>query len=764
MDNIEPIKTAPDNPTEKIAEESGLAVVLVDERGSVTRSNNNSICEVLESSEEFAPRCGEFCGRAFEMAQAAGEIVSYQCYAGLDCRAVPLAGTKKLVAIVGRTFTKAEHYRRATERAIDGDWRRFPPTKFFENVLISGSAGVLEKTAKTVAGLVWEEGEKGRKGEEETAVAERGGADEAAMDDERTAERLSQLIEEFNRRNVPVAIEEPDIIGETEIIEEAEIVEEPEIVEEAEIVEEPETVEASAEPEKTTENETPAAVEAPSAVVKKLNGENEEIAAWRSLFGSLFDLTYQKACLSIIRFLSQRYGLGSMAWLERRENQFEGLLATGSLEGRQFKIVLPADDRLLFQALENELSLDLRERARAGEPNNPQTISLFPVSVGGEVQCALVVADPLPDEEIKRHISRFCKTVASELEILRLREEVKRRNWLADAVEKFNASLKNIDTDDFWSNLTRVSAELMRAERSSLLVFDEKSDLLTVKAAVGATADRIRNQSQRIGDRVARIVLQNGKPVVVSDVSKIGLQPAPPEWKYKTKSFISYPFSIGSRRVGVLNVTDKADGKSYSEYDLELLNAIAPQVAVLIDRASLKSKAGEFEQLSVTDSLTGLLNRRYLEERIAEEIKRSNRYGYPMCFMMIDVDDFKVYNDTFGHIEGDRALTIVGRCLRETLRSADVAARYGGEEFSILLPQTTPSEAETIAERLREKIAATEFPNRQVTVSIGIAGCCLELNSARDLIHAADIALFDAKRGGKNTVRLYDREAEHGDK
>ena len=725
MDNIETIKETFADLTEKIADESGLAVVVVDENGTVFKANNNSICEVLEASDEFMPRCAEFCGRAFQMASESNETVSYQCYAGLDCLAVPLDRTKSLVAIVGRTFTKAENYRKATERAISGDWNKFPPTRVFENVLLSGSSKVLETTAKRLESLsddILEE-EKGRRGEEETKsdrATERQSDEESATNNEQrttdngqTAEpspaaEITKLIEQFNQQ----AEQAPVDYGQT---------------------------------------------------TKKTSEETEEIAAWRSLFGSLFNLTYQNACVSIVRFLSKRYALDSMAWLERRENRFESILATGSMEGQEFKIGLPADDKLLFDALESELSLDLRERAKNDETTIPQTISLFPVSVGGEVQCALVIADEIKEETTKRHISRFCKTVASELEILRLREEVKRRNWLAGAVEKFNASLKNIDTEDFWSNLTRVSAELMCAERGSLLIFDEKSDLLTVKAAVGATADRIKNESEGIGDRVARLVLQNGQPVVVGDISKIGLQPASPDWKYKTNSFISYPFSIGDRPVGVLNITDKADGLAYSEYDLELLNAIGPQVAVLIDRANLKNKAGEFEQLSVTDALTELPNRRYLEERLAEEVKRSNRYGYPMSFMMIDVDDFKSFNDEFLHPEGDKALRIVGRCLRETLRSADVAVRYGGEEFSILLPQTTPGEAETIAERIRQNIESTEFPNRQITVSIGIANCCLNLNSPHDLIVAADKALYEAKRRGKNNVQIYEKSIEESD-
>ena len=699
MKRIEPVNEANENPLEKIADESGLAVIIVDEKASVLKANNNSICEQLYSSEEFAPRCMEDCGRAFERATEAGKTVFYECHAGLDCLAVPLKAEKPLVAIVGRTFTKAENYRKATTRAIAGDWNKFPPTKFFENVLINGSVKNLQTAAENVAALDSEvlEGEKRRRGEEEKESVE---PQVVEGREEVTDEQINALFDDFQ----------------------------------------PVTPSASA-----ADDSARLAVE-----------DAEEVGVWRSLFGSLLNLSYREACLSILRFLAQRYELSSLAWLERRGSRFESLMATGTLAGQPFRVNLPVNDKLLFDALEKEISLDLRERSRSGKKNNPQTISLFPVAVGSEIQSALVIADSLKDEEVKHRIARFCRTIAEQVEILRLREEVRRRSWLADAVEKFNESLKNLDKEDFWAHLTRVSAELMRAERSSLLIYDERTGSLTVKAAIGVTAESIAGRSEKIGERVARIVLNNGRPVVVNDVDKLGLEPAPPDWKYKTNSFISYPFAIGSRRVGILNVTDKADGAPYGESDLELLNAIAPQVAVLIDRAVLKSRAGEYEQLSVTDVLTGLLNRRYLEERLSEEIKRSNRYGYPMSFMMIDVDHFKSYNDTFGHAEGDKALKLVAQCFRETLRSADIAARYGGEEFSILLPQTTSSEAETIAERVREHIQATEFPNRAITVSIGIASCCLHLNSAHELIVAADAALYDAKRNGRNRVQAYE--------
>ena len=295
---------------------------------------------------------------------------------------------------------------------------------------------------------------------------------------------------------------------------------------------------------------------------------------------------------------------------------------------------------------------------------------------------------------------------------------------------------------------------MLQAERALLLVNNEKSGSMLAKAAIGTAADLTRAGS--IGSRVAVKILEKGTPLLVRDLAKIGLKPASADRKYKTGSFLSYPLAIGGRKIAVLNFTDKADGRAFEESDLELLNSIAPQMALAIDRAMLKDKAGEYEQLSVTDALTGLLNRRYLQERLTEEIIRSNRHGYPMSFMMIDVDHFKSYNDTYGHPEGDKALKIVGHVLKETLRGADVAARYGGEEFSILLPQTTSEEAQAIAERIRRNIEETDFGNRKVTVSMGIASCSLELNSSDEVISAADKALYEAKRRGRNNVQVYE--------
>jgi diguanylate cyclase (GGDEF)-like protein len=239
------------------------------------------------------------------------------------------------------------------------------------------------------------------------------------------------------------------------------------------------------------------------------------------------------------------------------------------------------------------------------------------------------------------------------------------------------------------------------------------------------------------------------------------VEPAPVERKYKTKSFISFPIRIGGRTIGILNATDKTSGEKYDDVDRSLLEIIGPQVALALERAEWQERAKEFQLMSITDPLTGLLNRRYLQERMNEEVNRSKRYDYPMSFLMIDIDEFKTYNDLNGHQAGDQALQITAHSLKVALRSADVACRYGGEEFGILLPHTTVTEASVIAERMRQRVAETEYPHGKtqpkgvVTISIGIATLHKNVDTPDRIIAAADRALYSAKRKGKNRIEFY---------
>ncbi|HEV7906157.1 MAG TPA: sensor domain-containing diguanylate cyclase, partial [Pyrinomonadaceae bacterium] len=217
----------------------------------------------------------------------------------------------------------------------------------------------------------------------------------------------------------------------------------------------------------------------------------------------------------------------------------------------------------------------------------------------------------------------------------------------------------------------------------------------------------------------------------------------------------------GGRKVGVINMTDKAGGEPYNDLDLHLLETMVPQMALALDRAGWHQKATQFQLLSITDPLTGLLNRRYLEERLGEEFERSKRHRFPMSFLMVDIDNFKEYNDLNGHQAGDIALEITAQCLKSALRSADVASRYGGEEFSILLPQTNLTEALVIAERIRSRVEKSSYPHGEsqphgaVTVSIGVSAFGPKLETPSSIIGAADHALYVAKSRGKNCVVSY---------
>lgn len=156
------------------------------------------------------------------------------------------------------------------------------------------------------------------------------------------------------------------------------------------------------------------------------------------------------------------------------------------------------------------------------------------------------------------------------------------------------------------------------------------------------------------------------------------------------------------------------------------------------------------------DPLTGLQKSLHLYERLIKEIEQSRHHDFPLSLMMIDVDNFQSYNNRFSHLEGNRVLQSIAVCMKEFVRENDLAVRYGGEEFCILLPQTTSNEARSIAELIRLKVAAADSLKCQVTISIGVASLSPSMRETYDIINAADLALYEAKRNGRNNVQVFD--------
>jgi diguanylate cyclase (GGDEF)-like protein len=168
-------------------------------------------------------------------------------------------------------------------------------------------------------------------------------------------------------------------------------------------------------------------------------------------------------------------------------------------------------------------------------------------------------------------------------------------------------------------------------------------------------------------------------------------------------------------------------------------------------------------ELAMVDGLTGLFMRRYFDARIEEEIERSKRFGTPFSVVMIDVDDFKKLNDTYGHLIGDRVLRAIANTVKQQMRGVDTAARYGGEEISIILPRTEMLNAYNVGERIRMAIMDLRITTDddtqkvlQVTASFGISSYPeSRVSGGEDLVRRADQALYRAKKMGKNRVELF---------
>jgi diguanylate cyclase (GGDEF)-like protein/PAS domain S-box-containing protein len=166
----------------------------------------------------------------------------------------------------------------------------------------------------------------------------------------------------------------------------------------------------------------------------------------------------------------------------------------------------------------------------------------------------------------------------------------------------------------------------------------------------------------------------------------------------------------------------------------------------------LQDVNSKLSELVSIDGLTQLRNRRAFEERLEDETRRWRRHGGPVSLVLLDIDHFKSYNDTFGHPKGDEVLRAVGRLLRRSLRATDFAARYGGEEFAIILPNTDRAGSLVVAEQLRRTIEGATWEDRPITASVGVATMGEEISTSEELVDFADRALYRSKQAGRNRV------------
>jgi diguanylate cyclase (GGDEF)-like protein len=251
--------------------------------------------------------------------------------------------------------------------------------------------------------------------------------------------------------------------------------------------------------------------------------------------------------------------------------------------------------------------------------------------------------------------------------------------------------------------------------------------------------------------------LRSGKPLTVASLDKLVLAALPDELRaMKIGRLLVVPLHKAGKPLGLLVLARRT--ASFGAAAVRAIEPVRASLALLVEQIVYLEKISVYSNFANFDGLTGLYTHRYFQEALAKEIARAQRLGYPVSLMMIDIDRFKQYNDSFGHPHGDVALKEIAGVLKRSIRSYDLAARYGGEEMVLVLPQTSPHGILPLAERIRTAIAelpfrgATDSHRVQLTISIGVAGLPAHAKSKSELIERADQALYLAKEEGRNRV------------
>jgi diguanylate cyclase (GGDEF)-like protein len=214
--------------------------------------------------------------------------------------------------------------------------------------------------------------------------------------------------------------------------------------------------------------------------------------------------------------------------------------------------------------------------------------------------------------------------------------------------------------------------------------------------------------------------------------------------------------TAGGEVLAILSLADRLDNRPFTRADAAVLRALSAPAALAFEREALRRQAAAFAHAAAIDPVSGLYNRRHFQARLEEELQRAQRANRSVALLMIDLDDFKRVNDTYGHAAGDATIRAAATIIRRSVRPFDICTRYGGEEFAVVMPDSSGSVAATVAERIRTRIAAWRPADEatgslRITASIGFA-LGQRTTTGDEFLARADRALYRAKNAGKNQV------------
>ncbi len=313
------------------------------------------------------------------------------------------------------------------------------------------------------------------------------------------------------------------------------------------------------------------------------------------------------------------------------------------------------------------------------------------------------------------------------------------------------------ETEQLLIKLIEDISKNMDIDRMMILLPDKKFTKLTVASHTGFTKEEISRVKPSMYKGVYSLVASEGICRIIENIDTDVTVTEQDIFSPDIGSLIAVPLL---RRGDVLGIicAFRNRPKQFGFSDLKLFNSVAEHLAVALENARLFEKTKE---MAITDGLTGLYNKRFMLEKLEAEIDRAARGEHDLSFLIMDIDNFKHFNDTNGHPAGDRLLKELASVIQGTIRKTDIACRYGGEEFVVILPETRKADAQVVAEKLVKKIAEHpfEFAENQplgcVSVSMGLATYPHDASNFEELIIVGDKALYTAKTSGKNRVVPY---------
>lgn len=361
---------------------------------------------------------------------------------------------------------------------------------------------------------------------------------------------------------------------------------------------------------------------------------------------------------------------------------------------------------------------------------------------------------------------KYQQLETAQKEITLQNEKLKENNYkIEDANKKLRESIAEFytvqqitqaissifDVKELLKHVNDIILGVMGVNNSTIILYDEKKDRLRVHTTNVSNRQELIALFDNINCEVLKDVLKSRQPIMENFVD---LEEFPFTQDREVSSLICVPLVTKTKNFGLVLVEHKYFN-AFDEDNLRLLNIIGQQVSIALENAELYERMHE---LATVDNLTGVYNRLYFQERLQKEFEIAQKEGYNLSLAIFDIDHFKRFNDTFGHLFGDKVLKDISGLLKNSLRSGDIIARFGGEEFVLLFPRTGLKEAYDKVEMLREKIAKTvirdELVTASVTVSFGLSSFPEISTTQSDLLKMADNALYDAKESGRNCVRI----------